>query len=182
MVVQLRRRNFITFAMASIAINDISLAASEYIYIDTTGIKNVSVLIERMRSAAGNRLPKSLKIQEFYKSIAKAAFDNAHRASELNIKVPKLILDSLPKLRVNWSVVPVQAPIFVLVSLMGINFAVPIATFYSIIIGSIWLLMLFLEAEQKKRCPTCRKEEPPEPKSGPSNFIDDDQALDILFS
>ena len=167
------RRSFILFTAALATMKTVHSATNEIVYVDAAGVKDVRVLVEKMRIAAGNRLPSTLKVEEFYKAIVKAAFDNAQRASELNIQVPKFILDLFPNKRVGWFSMPVIAPIFVLIPLFGLTFAVPIATFFSIVIGSIWILMLYFESEAKKRCPTCKKEEPPAAGRAPSTFLEE---------
>lgn len=167
------RRSFILFTAALATMKGVHSATNEIVYVDSAGVKDVRVLVEKMRIAAGNRLPSTLKVEEFYKAIVKAAFDNAHKASELNIQVPKFILDRLPKHRVNWMFVPVQSPIFVLIPLLGLTFAVPIVTLFAVVIGSAWVLMLLLEGEAKKRCPTCKKEEPPAAGQAPSTFLEE---------
>lgn len=160
------RRSFIVFTAALACMKGVHSAINEIVYVDAAGVKDVRVLVEKMRIAAGNRLPSTLKVEEFYKAIVKAAFDNAQKASELNIQVPKFILDRLPKRRVSWSLMPVQAPIFVLIPLLGLTFAVPIATFFAIVIGSVWVLMLLVEGKAKK-------EDPPAAGHAPSSFLEE---------
>ena len=124
-------------------------AAAAPILLDMRGISDVRELVDAMRAAAP-RLRRSPSNDVFYREFARTAFDHARDAVQRNIPVPDFLLDRLPTRKV--SMMPVASvPIMVMLRIFGVTFAVPLATYFSIDIGSVWLLYLFLSAEREKR-------------------------------
>ena len=111
-------------------------------------IKNLSDLVREIKQAAGNRAPKDVSTNEIYSTLADAFVKYAQEAINLGTKIPEEITRRLPlKKKV---VAPLLAvPAMMIFTLWNIQFVIPIALFFDVILGSLVLMLAFIVAALK---------------------------------
>jgi len=107
--------------------------------IDDPKLRTVDDLIAAMKEAAGNSLPSTAQMKDYYKGIAEAFVQNMHAIAEAGVKVPSEWLAKLKKRNA-------VAPVMVVVVLWGITFLVPLSLLGDLVVGSILAVGLFIWA------------------------------------
>lgn len=145
----LQRRNAIKLALSSLVLiafngcaSSLSKKDNSPIVVDGSNIKDINGLIAAIKKSAGSRLPTTITTEEFYRSIAATFLENARRAKEIGMEVPKWIVEKLPK-KIASNGNPVK-PEFVAIMIVGLMILVPWAVFFSIVLASIITLTKYI--------------------------------------
>ena len=147
----MHRRHWVTLICAPIMVQLASCANTDEIHVvnlNPEKIKNLHDLIREIKQVAGNRAPKDLDISEIYSALADAFVKYAQDAISLGAKIPEEITRRLPlKKKV---VAPILAvPAMMVFTLWNIQFVIPIALFFDIILGALVVMLVFIVAVLK---------------------------------
>lgn len=105
------------------------------IEVDVSGVDSVPKLIQAIKKAAAGRLPDRMPDTEFISEFARTFVENARAAAENGFKIPQWVLDKLPARKVVFPVLGVM-----IFTAYGIQFAIPVATVITAVLGSIALM------------------------------------------
>jgi hypothetical protein len=105
------------------------------IEVDVSGVDSVPKLIQAIKKAAAGRLPDHMPDTEFISEFARTFVENARAAAENGFKIPQWVLDKLPARKVVFPVLGVM-----IFTAYGIQFAIPVATVITAVLGSIALM------------------------------------------
>ncbi len=140
------RRNYLTLLCAPVFFQLNGCASTEEIPIvklNPDKIKTLDDLIREIKQSAGTRLPKDVDLKVIYRELAEAFVEFAQDAISLGAKIPEEIIKRLPLKK------KATVPVLMIFVLWGIQFVVPIATFFNAILGSLAVMLLFIIAALK---------------------------------
>jgi hypothetical protein len=114
--------------------------SKEPILVNTTNVKDIPSLISAIKQAGGHMIPDNFSVEELYKQFADTFVKNARAAADNGYPIPEWILDRLPPSR------KVTFPILgvAILTIAGIEVAIPVATIIIATLASIPLLMVSL--------------------------------------
>ena len=140
------RRRFALGILSGLATPALSLATeAEQIQVSLTGVKNLKGLVKAMKEAAGDRAPAKVNLKEVYGALAEAFLDNAHEAMARGMEMPAKLKRFIPERRT------VFLPAFVLVPLWGVIFVFELAPFYTLVIASLAVMLVWIMAKADER-------------------------------
>lgn len=131
--------------MLATGVAPVAVSAPDVISVEMTGVKSLGSLVEAIEAAAGPRMPARVNVRDIYRAFASAFVEYGHAAIAQGVKIPKRIADKMSGLR------RVVIPVMVLIPLWGMYFAVPLAIYFEIILGSLAIVGLFITAEISSR-------------------------------
>lgn len=106
--------------------------------LDPEKIKSLDDLIREIKIGAGDKLPQNLDVRDIYKRLAEAFVEYAHDAIQAGVNIPNAIRNKLP---MNKKVV---IPALMIFTMWGVQFIIPIASFFNAILGSIAVMGIFI--------------------------------------
>lgn len=140
------RRSFALGMVSSFAAPALSLAAgADRIQVNLTGVKDLKALVQAMKQAAGDRAPPNINLKEVYGALAEAFLENAHEAMARGMEMPARLKRFIPERR------KVLLPAFVLVPLWGVIFVFDLAPFYTLILASLAVMLVWVAAKVEER-------------------------------
>lgn len=115
---------------------------AEPIKVNTTDVKDIPSLIAAIKHACGTKLPQHIDSEDLYKQFADIFVKNARAAADRGYPIPQWVLDKLPPER------KVTFPILgvAILTIAGIEVAIPVATIILASLASIPLMMVSLLA------------------------------------
>lgn len=133
----LRRRSLINGSLTLLLASAFGCASQppKPIEIDVSGVDSVPKLIQAIKKAASGRLPDSMPDTEFISKFAHTFVQNARAAADNGFKIPHWVLDKLPARKVVFPVLGVM-----IIPAYGIQFAIPVSTVITAVLGSIVLM------------------------------------------
>jgi hypothetical protein len=136
-------RRILNLALCSIGISSFSSACADketarVVRLYPDKIKNLEDLIREIKIGAADRMPSNFKIEDIYKKLAEAFVEHAQDAIQAGISIPNAIRDKIPLKK------RVVVPALMIFTMWGIQFIIPIATFFNVILGSIAVMGVFI--------------------------------------
>lgn len=119
---------------------EINLEELQAYKLNPDNIRNLQDLIQEMKLSAGSSAPKEINLKEVYKVLATAFVNYAHDAIRLGIKLPESIAKRLPLQK------KVAVPALMIFTLWGVQFIIPIASFFKVILGSLGVMYFYIAA------------------------------------
>ncbi len=111
--------------------------------LDHQRVKNFNDLIREIKLSIGKRSTDNSNDQEIYSILADSFVKHAQEAINLGTKIPEDILNKLPLKRK--TVAPALAvPAMMFFTISNVQFMIPIALFFDIILGSLGVMLIFI--------------------------------------
>ena len=149
---QLRRKFLIALpALLTLVQGNLSAQENSPTMIDGSDIKDVRELVAVVRKLMGDRVPKHLTDERFYEELARETVANIQLAISDGVQIPSFMLGRQSSQETNGSTYRVGFPVLMFFTLFGMRFAMPVATFFRIILSSLWIMYIYLSVQSERQ-------------------------------